>query len=319
MVPVNILLTGATGFVGGHLVNALLERGEVTVTTVVRRAIRCPLDQVIVPDLSADTDWSDALAGQQVVVHAAARAHVMDDKARDPLAEYRRVNTAATLNLARQAAAAGIRRFLFISSVKVNGEGISPGRCYYADDPPAPADHYAVSKWEAEQGLLQLAEETGMEVVIIRPPLVYGPGVKGNFARMVQLVEKGWPLPLGAVDNRRSLVSVFNLVDLVICCIDHPRAVNQRFLVSDDEDISTSDLLRQLGAAMNRPARLVGVPVGLLRLGATVLGKRAMAQRLLGSLQVDIRKTCDLLGWRPPLTLQQGLRRSLGRNVQGGG
>ncbi len=233
----------------------------------------------------------------------------MTDEMADPLAEYRRVNVDGTLNLARQTAAAGVKRFVFISSIKVNGEATARGKAFQADGVPAPEDAYGQSKLEAEQGLVKLAAETGIEVVIIRPPLVYGPGVKGNFASMIKLVEKGLPLPLGAINNKRSLVGIDNLVDLVIRCIDHPAAANQVFLAGDGEDLSTTELLRAVGKAMGKPARLIPVPVGLLQFGATLLGKKAMAQRLLGSLQVDISKTCELLDWQPPYTVEEGLRR----------
>ena len=233
----------------------------------------------------------------------------MKDEEADPLAEYRRVNVEGTLNLARQAADAGVRRFIFISSVKVNGEQTPPGKPFGAEDRPVPEDAYGISKWEAEQGLQQLAAETGMELVVIRPPLVYGPGVKGNFAAMIRLVEKGIPLPLGAIHNQRTLVALDNLVDLIIRCIDHPAAANQVFLAGDGEDLSTTELLRRLGKAMGRPVRLLPVPESLLVLGATLLGKQAVARRLLGSLQVDISKARDLLGWEPPLSVDEGLRR----------
>jgi len=233
----------------------------------------------------------------------------MKEEVTDPLAEYRRVNVDGTLNLARYAVEAGVKRFVFISSIKVNGEQIAPGRPFTCDDTPTPKDPYAISKLEAEQGLQQIALETGMEVVIIRPPLVYGPGVKGNFASMIKLVEKGLPLPFGAIDNRRSLVGLDNLVDLIITCIDHPNAANQVFLVSDGEDLSTSGLLRRVAKAMGKPSRLIPVPAGLLQLGATVLGKKAIGQRLLGSLQVDISSTRERLDWTPPVSVDEGLRR----------
>jgi UDP-glucose 4-epimerase len=250
------------------------------------------------------------LVGITTVVHLAARVHVMRDTEAYPLAAFRVVNVVETLSLARQAAAAGVRRFVFISSVKVNGETTQPGHPFTADDAPAPLDPYGISKMEAEQGLRQIAAETGMEVVIIRPPLVYGPGVKANFSAMMRWLQRGVPLPLGAIDNQRSLVALDNLVDLIITCISHPAAANQTFLVSDGEDVSTSELLRRMGRAMGRPARLLPVPAGLLKLAATLAGRRDMAQRLCGSLQVDIEKTRQLLGWSPPLTLDQGLKKA---------
>tara|TARA_Y100000758_G_scaffold276990_1_gene222126 strand:- start:2396 stop:3109 length:714 start_codon:yes stop_codon:yes gene_type:complete len=231
----------------------------------------------------------------------------MKDEMADPLAEYRRVNVDGTLNLARQAAAAGVKRFVFISSIGVNGNvNTHP---FTADDLPNPAEHYALSKWEAEQGLWQMQQETGMEVVIIRPPLVYGPGAPGNFGSLVRWVERGVPLPLGAVHNSRALVGIDNLVDLIVRCIDHPSAANQVFLAGDGEDLSTTGLLRGVAKAMGKRGILLPVPAGLLLFGATLLGRKAMAQRLLGSLQVDISKTCELLDWQPPYTVEEGLRR----------
>jgi nucleoside-diphosphate-sugar epimerase len=264
---------------------------------------------VVIGSIDAATDYSSTITGMDIVIHAAARAHIMKDEVVYPLSEYRKVNVEGTLNLARQAAVTGVRRFIFISSIKVNGEQTPLGKPFTAEDAPAPEDAYGISKREAEQGLQQLAAETGMEVVIIRPPLVYGPGVKGNFASMIKLVENGLPLPLGAVHNKRSLVALDNLVDLIITCIDHPAAANQVFLAGDGEDVSTTKLLRGVASAMGKPARLIPVPAGLLQFGATVLGKKAVAQRLLGSLQVDISKARELLGWAPPLTVEEGLKR----------
>lgn len=305
----NILLTGATGFLGSQLANCLAAT-EMKVTAAVRHNTKLLAANVVVIDgLHGTTDWSAAVAAQQVVIHCAARAHIMKDEVTDPLAEYRKVNVEGTLNLARQAAAAGVKRFVFISSIKVNGEQTPLGKPFVANNAGAPEDAYGISKWEAEQSLQQLAAETGMEVVIIRPPLVYGPSVKGNFANMIKLVEKGLPLPLGAIHNQRSLVALDNLVDLIIICIDHPAAANQVFLAGDGEDVSTTELLRGVAKAMGKPSRLIPVPAGLLQLGATMLGKKAVAQRLLGSLQVDITKAQQLLGWTPPLTVEQGLQR----------
>lgn len=306
----NLLLTGATGFLGSRLATDLQSKSGVNLTAAVRRRIEIPAAHIVeVQGLDANTGWSTALTNQQVVIHAAARAHIMKDEVADPLAEYRRVNVDGTLNLARQAAAAGVKRFIFISSIKVNGEQTPLGQPFTADDTPAPEDAYGISKWEAEQGLQQLVSDTGMEVVIIRPPLVYGPGVKGNFASMINLVAKGLPLPLGAIHNQRSLVAVDNLVDLIITCIDHPAAANQVFLAGDGQDLSTTELLRGVAQAMGKPSRLIPVPASILMLGATLLGKKTMAQRLLGSLQVDISKARNLLGWEPPISVEEGLSR----------
>jgi UDP-glucose 4-epimerase len=234
----------------------------------------------------------------------------MDDRAEDSLSEYRDVNVHGTLNLARQAAEAGVKRFIFLSSIKVNGEQTQPGRPFRANDVPAPADPYGISKMEAEMGLRAIAQQTNMEVVIIRPPLVYGPGVKANFASMVKWLQRGVPLPLGAIDNRRSLLALDNLVDLIVTCTHHPAAANQTFLVSDGEDVSTSELLRRMGGALGRPARLISVPQRILESAAFLLGKEEMARRLFSSLQVNMDITCRLLNWTPPLTLGQGLLRA---------
>lgn len=304
-----VLLTGATGFVGSAVQQRLLADGHYDLTIAVRRALSTSsaVRSVQVADLTAETDWAEALQGVDVVIHAAARAHIMRDEVADPLAEYRKVNVEGTLSLARQAAAAGVKRFVFVSSIGVNGNlNTKP---FTADDEPRPAELYAQSKWEAEQGLWEIAKETGLEIVMIRPPLVYGPNAPGNFGSLVRWISKGVPLPLGAVHNKRSLVALDNLVDLIVTCLAHPAAANQVFLAGDGEDLSTSDLLRGVAQAMGKPARLLPIPAGLLQLGATMLGKKAMAQRLLGSLQVDISKNRELLGWQPPLTVAQGLAR----------
>lgn len=304
-----VLLTGATGFVGRALLQGMLAKGW-TVQAALRDSA-APLDtragRYLIDGLDGRTDWQAGLAGVQVVVHSAARVHVMNDQEADPLAAFRRVNVEGTLNLARQAAAAGVKRFVFISSIKVNGEGTRPGQPYCADDQPAPMDAYGISKLEAEQGLQQLASQTGLEVVIVRPVLVYGPGVKANFQSMIRWLDKGIPLPFGAIDNRRSLVALGNLVDLVLTCCTHPAAANQVFLVSDGEDLSTSGLLRRVACALGKPARLLPVPARLLTLAATLLGRRALSQRLCGSLQVDIAKTRAVLGWAPPMSVDQAL------------
>ncbi|MBH2020103.1 MAG: SDR family oxidoreductase [Burkholderiales bacterium] len=306
-----ILITGANGFVGRAVCIKAAACGF-AVYGMTRSPCDLPsaIENLVAGNIDEGTDWQDALMGCQVIVHAAARVHVMADTIENPLTEFRRVNVQGTLNLARQAAAAGVRRFAFISSVKVNGEATQPGRPFTADDAPAPLDAYGISKMEAEQGLREIAAQTGMEVVIIRPPLVYGPGVRANFAAMMRWLQRGVPLPLGAIHNRRSLVALDNLVDLILTCVTHPAAANQTFLVSDGEDVSTTELLRRMGQAMNRPARLIPVPARLLKGAAALLGKQDMAQRLCGSLQVDIRKTRQLLGWSPPLTLDQGLKKA---------
>ena len=310
-----VLVTGASGFVGCAVWQRLNNMSGVQAVGCVSRADAFSDTNaaiVTVGDLSAQTDWTVALAGADAVVHLAARVHVMRDTVRDPLAEFRRVNTEGTLNLARQAAAAGVKRFVFISSLKVNGEVTQPGHAFTEDDVSSPQDAYGQSKQEAEQGLRQIASTTGMEVVIIRPPLVYGPGVKANFASLMRAVQRGWPLPLGAVLNQRSFVALDNLVDLIVTCITHPRAANQTFLVSDGKDLSTPDLIKRMARAMNRPARLMPVPVWALKAGASLLGKGDEVQRLCGNLQVDISKARSLLGWVPPVSVEEGLRRAVG-------
>nr|WP_024307845.1 SDR family oxidoreductase [Pseudomonas sp. P818] len=303
-----VLLTGATGFVGGALLRYLSTAGAYVVAAMRSSGTRRFSEHVFeVGDISADTQWASALEGTTVVVHTAARAHISQEVSSDPLTEYRGVNVEGTLNLARQAAIAGVKRFVFISSIGVNGNiNVRP---FTALDVPHPVEPYAQSKWEAEQGLWRIQQETGMELVIIRPPLVYGPEAPGNFGSLVRWIGKGIPLPLGAIHNRRSLVGIDNLVDLIVRCIDHPAAANQVFLAGDGRDLSTTELLRLVGDAMGRPARLIPVPAGVLKLSAALLGRKAMAQRLLGSLQVDISQTCETLDWQPPFTVEEGLRR----------
>jgi nucleoside-diphosphate-sugar epimerase len=269
------------------------------------------VDRTIVGSIDGATKWTAALCAVDVVVHLAARVHVMKDMSSDPLAAFRKVNVEGTLNLARQSAAAGVTRFVFLSSIKVNGECTKPGQAFTETDATAPQDAYGLSKHEAEQGLRQLAADTGMEVVIIRPPLVYGPGVKANFAALMHAVQHGWPLPLGAVHNQRSLVALDNLVDFIVTCITHPQAANQTFLVSDGHDLSTTELVRSMAQAAGVPARLLPVPVWALQAGATLLGKGDAVQRLCGNLQVDTAKARTLLGWVPPVSVGEGLHRAV--------
>lgn len=305
------LVTGAHGFVGKSLCAELSRRGH-AVRMASRTAGAEGTADSVLASVGAETNWSAALSAREVVIHLAARVHVMNDTSTDPLAEFRKVNVAGTLNLARQAAAAGVRRFVFISSVKVNGEHTVPGQAFTELDRPTPQDAYGVSKHEAELGLRQIAldTDTDMDVVIIRPPLVYGPGVKANFDALMRAVQRGWPLPLGAVYNQRSLVALDNLVDFITTCAGHPQAAGQTFLVSDGCDLSTAELVRGLACAAGMPARLLPVPIWCLRAAAALVGKGDTLERLCGNLQLDISKARNLLGWVPLVSVEEGLRRA---------
>jgi len=307
------LITGATGFVGSGLIARLAQEGVATLACVRhdKGSMQEGVRVVPVAELTAHTHWRQVLAGVNSVVHCAARVHVMHGTTADPLTAFRAVNVDGTLNLARQAAAAGVKRFVSISSVKVIGESTQLGRAFTEADAPNPQDAYGQSKHEAEQGLRQLSADTGMEVVTIRPPLVYGPGVKANFAALMRAVQRGLPLPLGAVHNQRSLVALDNLVDFIVTCITHPQAANQTFLVSDGQDLSTTELVRGMAQAAGVSARLLPVPVWALQAGASLLGKGYAVQRLCGNLQVDISKARNLLGWVPPVSVEEGLRRAM--------
>jgi nucleoside-diphosphate-sugar epimerase len=303
-----LLITGANGFVGKAVCEqAMLHGLSVKGALRIHGGMPGCIEPFVVGEINVATDWGIALRDVNIVVHLAARVHVMHDTAADRLTAFRNVNVGGTLHLARQAAAAGVKRFVFISSVKVNGESTPPGRAFTEADVPNPQDAYGQSKHEAEQGLRQLSAETDMEVVIIRPPLVYGPGVKSNFAALMRAVQRGWPLPLGAVNNQRSLVALDNLVDLIVSCISNPQAANQTFLVSDDQDLSTTELVRGMAQAAGELARLLPVPVWALQAGASLLGKGDAVQRLCGNLQVDITKAYTLLGWRPVVTMDEQL------------
>lgn len=306
-----VLVTGANGFVGSALLSRMAPEFGGRLVGAARSG---PADapggprRVRVESLGPATDWSAALAGVQTVVHTAARVHVMRETEADPLAAYRAVNVDGTVRLARQAAAAGVARLVFLSTVKVNGEETAAGRPFRADDAPRPVDPYGVSKLEAENALREVSRETGLEVVCLRCPLVYGPGVGGNFERMMAWMHRGAVLPLASVDNRRSLVSIGNLADLVAACVRHPRPLDGVLMAADGEDLSTPQLLRKVAASLGRPARLLPFPVPLLKLGAAMAGRGAEAQRLCSSLQVDISQTRARLGWNPSVAVDEALR-----------
>ncbi len=306
-----ILLTGATGFVGLALTQALLQRGYLPKATVRNISTNLPttVQQIYLGDLLPTTNWKTSCTDIDTIIHLAARAHILKEQISNPLAAFQETNTAATLNLAQQAAETGVRRFIFISSIGVNGNQTF-NTPFTAEDNPSPKEPYAISKYEAEIGLREIASQTGMEIVIIRPPLVYGPNAPGNFARFIKAAASSLPLPLGSIHNQRSFVAIENLVDLITLCIDHPAATNQTFLVSDGEDLSTTYLLRRLGSALNKPARLLPVPQVMLTTALHLLGKETIAQRLCRNLQVDISKTCDLLGWQPIISVDEALQKT---------
>lgn len=304
----NILVTGGTGFLGRYLIGKLAPY----CVSVLGRSRSNSNDLVYHYGLIDNKScYEKALQNIEVLIHCAARAHIMVDNSSSPLEEFREVNTYGTLNLAKQAALAGVKRFIFISSIKVNGELTQLDRPFKPDDFFIPTDPYGLSKYEAEIGLRKIAEQTGMEIVIIRPPLVYGPGVKANFAAMMKWVNKGLPLPLGGIDgNKRSLVSVDNLVDLIITCLDNPNAINQTFLISDDDDISTTQLLTNMAIALDVPNRLIPIPSKWFTVISKLIGKPAISQRLCGSLQVDISKTKELLNWQPPFSSAESMNKT---------
>jgi len=307
-----VVVTGANGFVGTALCDTL-EAFAYEVVPAVRSKSRLP-NEVVIGNLDVSTDWRSVLTACDAVVHLAASVHMMHDVAEEIMAPYRATNTEATLNLARQAAQAGVKRFVFISTIKVNGEGRDTP--YRETDIPAPQDAYAISKWDAEQGLRQIARATGLQVVVLRPPLVYGQGVKANFLRLMQLIYQGWPLPLGAIYNRRSLLYLSNFVDAIRLCIEHPAAAGQTFLVDDGQTVSTPDLVREIAKAMHRPARLIPVPLSLLQLAGWMTGRSAAVSRLTGSLSVDSQAIRSQLNWQPPYSMQAGLAETVAAFVQ---
>ena len=306
-----LLITGANGFVSGALISRLFLGSQYQIQIALRRKV-LDIPQGVTPfhvgDLGPETDWQVAVSGVNVVVHTAARVHVMDKYLADSLSEFRHVNVNGTLKLARQAAAAGVSRFIFISSAKVNGEGTPIDQPLTKADPPNPQDAYALSKWEAEQVLSKITEETGMEVVILRPPLVYGPGVKANFLRMIEFVARGIPLPFDRINNDRSFIYLGNLVEAIYICINHPKAAGQTYLVSDGEDVSTPELIRRVGVALGKSTRLFPFPPSLLRLAGKITGQLDAVERLVGSLTIDSSKIRRELGWKPPYTMEEGLK-----------
>ena len=312
-----LLVTGASGFIGRALCAQMSAAGDVELIATARSSDHAgaPDGSITTRELGPDTPWHDLLDSVDVVVHTAARVHVMHGP--DSLAEYRRVNVDGTLNLARQAVNCGVQRFVFLSSVKVNGDNTQPGQAFCAEDQPAPVDAYGMSKYEAEIALLHLIKGHDMEVVTIRPPLVYGPGVKANFLALMRWVHKGYPLPFARVHNVRSMIALDNLVDLIRTCCVHPRAANETFMAADEQDISTAELITRLGIALNRPARLLPVPRNLLLVLATISGKRDQAKKLLGNLQIDIRKTCELLDWKPAISMDQALEATARHFLEG--
>jgi nucleoside-diphosphate-sugar epimerase len=316
-----LLVTGATGFVGHAVACRAAELGW-AVRAAGRRAPVYPwplgISAAVSPDLAApDADWRALLRDVDAVVHCAARVHVMQDSVADPLAAFVAINADATAHLARQAAREGVRRFVFLSTIGIHGAETRQ-RPFSADDPPAPHSPYARSKLQAEQSLREIARETGLEVVVIRPPLVYGPGAPGNFARLLNAVRRGLPLPFAAVDNRRSLVGLQNLADCIVACLAHPQAPHRAFLVSDDDDLSTPELLRRVAAALGTRARLFPLPTVLLRLAARAVGRGALARQLCGSLQVDIAETRRRLDWTPPSSVDAELGRAAAALLGGG-
>ncbi len=308
-----ILLTGGSGFLGRAILKSL--SGLRPIRAAIRRpnlSISFPCGvEIIDATLSPEQDWLNALSGVSIVIHCAARVHIMKESSLDPLAEFRQVNVAGTLNLALQASRSGVRRFIFISSIKVNGEYTDLGRPFSSVETNFPVDPYAVSKYEAEMGLRAISKETDMEVVIIRAPLIYGPSVQANFRSMMNWLQSGIPLPFGGITkNRRSYIFIDNLVDFIVTCINHPAAANQTFLVSDGEDLSTTELLRRMYLALGLPARLFSVPPAYITLGAMLIGRGDISSRLCCSLQIDMKKTMNLLGWFPPFSVDEGLRQT---------
>lgn len=303
-----ILVTGATGFVGKFIVKSLVAENYDVVASVRTKSIHLPLEitQIIVAGLHPSTDWSTALKDVDIVIHAAARAHVLDKPTDKSLVEFQNINTKGTLSLAQQAAKEQVKRFIYISSIRVNGKNNSSP--FTEMDEPNPQELYAISKFEAEQHLLALGKAAKMEITIIRPPLVYGPNPSANFANLIKWVNRGIPLPFGAIHNQRSFVAIDNLVSFIIHCIDHPKAANEIFLIADGKDVSTTELLRKVANAFGKKPMLIPIPVSVMTFFAKVLGKGDIANRLFSSLQVDSSKARNLLGWKPVTTMDEQLK-----------
>lgn len=307
-----ILVTGANGFVGKALCAEIHARGMQVLGAIRHKSqLLNELKVIEVGEIDVRTNWENALIDCKVVIHLAARVHVMQETSQDPLTAFRQINVDGTLNLARQAIKAGVKRFIFVSSIKVNGEHTAPGKPFAAVDAPNPQDAYGLSKYESEKALLALGKETGLEVVIIRPPLVYGQGVKANFKSLIKLTQLNIPLPFGSVTNKRSLIYIANLIDFIILCVNHPSAANQTFLISDDEDVSTTQLIRYIKGSSGKIPLLISVPHGLLSFMFKLIGKSTLSHRLLGNLQVDITKAKTLLNWKPPYSVKEGIERTV--------
>ncbi|GJA12057.1 UDP-glucose 4-epimerase family protein [Aeromonas caviae] len=313
-----ILLTGATGFVGNAVLTQLIQQGF-SVRTFGRRA---PVKSAthtrhVVGNISGFENYGPALQNIDVVIHCAAQAYIINNSENSNDDIYHDVNVAGTLNLALQAMASGVKRFIFISSIKVNGESTNSAQQFNHASPPAPEDAYSRSKQAAEDGLRTLVANSGMELVVIRPPLIYGAGVKGNFSSLLAIAKKNLPLPLGAINNQRSMVALANLSDLIITCVSHPQAANQIFLVSDDCDVSTTQLLEMMTRAVGKSPRLFSIPMSWLRFAGKLTGKQAVIERLCGNLQVDISHTKVTLGWHPPISVEEGIKRCFIEDKEG--
>jgi nucleoside-diphosphate-sugar epimerase len=306
----NILVTGATGFIGNKLCQVLSMRGD-AVVAVARKQVNIDTNITVINKvLSKDTDWQDCLKDIDVVIHLAGRAHVMNDVSENPYQAYADINIDATKQLAEQAALSGVKRFIYLSSIKVNGER-TKDIAFSETDSPQPEDDYGKTKYEAEKALNSIGKDTGMEVVIIRPPLVYGEGVKANFKSLIKLAQLNIPLPFGAIRNKRSLVYIENIIDFILLCTHHPSAANQTFLISDDDDVSITRLIQEIKEASGKRSLLIPVPQSWLKFVLQLIGKSSLSDRLLGNLQVDMTKAKTLLDWKPPFTVEQGINKTI--------